>query len=193
MPERKRPTLVVAADVFGATDDLRRFAASLAPDAMVVSPHADGRVFADEAQGYAALMAQGGVQAYARRLATELTARPPRQLAVGFSAGASALWFCLCVPEFCPRIAMPEHAALYYGSRIREAAHLRPRAMTTRLVFAEREASFDPAPLAATLSAAGLDASVIPGSAHGFMNPLSAGYDARLCAKEKAKLAALLA
>ncbi len=192
MPEKSRPTLLVAADVFGATDDMRRFTASLTADAMVVSPHAAGRVFDDETQGYAAFIGSGGVAAYAERLARTLAARPAFDLAVGFSAGASALWLCLGDPDLRPRIATPKRAALYYGSRIRDAAHLRP-CVATRLVFAEREASFDPVPLAATLRAAGLDATVIDGSAHGFMNPLSPGYDARLCARETARLAALLA
>lgn len=192
MPKKSRPTLLLAADVFGATDDLRRFAAALAADAMVISPHADGRVFADEAQGYAAFIQGGGVAAYAERLAQNLATRPAFDLAVGFSAGASALWLCLGDPDRRARFAEPRRATLYYGSRIRDAAHLRPRA-AARLVFAEREASFDPKPLAATLRAAGLDATVIDGSAHGFMNPLSPGYDARLCARETARLAALLA
>jgi dienelactone hydrolase len=179
MPRRR---LLIAADIYGLTPELRALAFRLDPEAVLLSPHADGRTCADEAGAYAAFQAAGGVDAYAGRLRAALAQTRP-QCALGFSAGASALW--LCLPEIDP--GFPERALLYYGSRIRESAHLRP-ACTVRLVFAEREASFDPHPLARRLAEAGLDAAVLPGTAHGFMNPRSPGYDATICAREHDRL-----
>ena len=80
---------------------------------------------------------------------------------------------------------------LYYGSRIRDHLQLRP-AGDLRLIFAEREASFEPAPLAARLVAAGYDARVLPDTAHGFLNPLSPGFDEALRDAEIVRLQGLL-
>lgn len=187
MPHRS-PALLVASDVFGVTPELRAWTADLGLAAVFASPHANGESFADERRAYAAFMAGGGVSAYAETLRGMLAQAPsPFACALGFSAGASALWLCLAEQA----AWTPGRAALYYGSRIREHAHLRPRC-ATRLAFAEREASFDPAPLAAQLASAGLDAAVIPGSAHGFMNPRSSGFDTSLCADETGRLRAFL-
>jgi Dienelactone hydrolase and related enzymes len=185
------PTLLVATDVYGLTPEVRALAEALGIAATFVSPHADGRIFADEPEAYAAFAAAGGVAAYAENVRRALASAPcPFTFALGFSAGASALWLCLAEAALAPHL--PQRAVLYYGSRIREHAALRPRCQT-RLVFAAREASFDPAPLADALRQSGLDAAVIPGSAHGFMNPRSPGGDAALRAAELKRLRAFFA
>lgn len=190
MPHAKFPTLLIATDVFGATPEIGQFARAISPNATLVSPTPFTSTFRVEAEAYASFTSHGGVADYAKHLGKVLSAREYCfDLAIGFSAGASALWLCLANAELEPRL--PKRAVLYYGSRIREHAHLEPR-RHVRLVFAEREPSFDPAELAARLRAQGNDASVIPGSAHGFMNPRSSGYDARLAATETAALKALL-
>jgi dienelactone hydrolase len=191
MQTAPRPTLLLATDVFGLTPEARALAEALGLAATFVSPHADGRVFADEPEAYAAFVAAGGVAAYAEAVRRALASAPcPFTFALGFSAGASALWLCLA--EAALEAKLPQRAALYYGSRIREHASLRPR-RPTRLVFAAQEASFAPAPLADALRQGGLDAAVIPGSAHGFMNPRSPGYDAARCAAELERLRAFFA
>jgi len=189
MLKRKPPIVVIAADVFGVTPELGQLVQALGiTEATLVSPQQSTRTFTSEAEGYAAFMAGGGVEAYARHLGRVFAARDDAfDFALGFSAGASALWLCLADAALEPRL--PRRAALYYGSRIREHAHLRPRRQT-RLVFAEGEASFDPAPLVQKLRAVGNLAVLIPGSAHGFMNPRSHGYDAGICARETAALRA---
>ncbi|WP_459854771.1 dienelactone hydrolase family protein [Humidesulfovibrio idahonensis] len=212
----RAPSILVAADVFGITPELRLSLAPLeaAPKPpkrgaasrkrhdhhlieaeeltiTFVSPHPFNRTFRDETEGYAAFVEAGGVAAYAARVREALEAAPHCfDLALGFSAGATALWLCLADAELEPWL--PKRAELYYGSRIREHAHLEPRRQT-RLIFAEKEASFDPAELAARLRGLGHNALVIPGSAHGFMNALSPGYDAALHKAELARIQALLA
>lgn len=189
MPHAKRPTLLIATDIFGHTPEAQALARQLGAAVRVVSPYGDERPrFGSEMEAYAAFSARTSIGKYAEELAAQLRARPV-ELALGFSVGASALWLCLAEAGLAS--CLPRRAILYYGSRIRQHAQLTP-ACPTRLVFAEREAAFDPAELAARLRTQGHDATVIPGSAHGFMNPLSPGYDARLAETETASLKVLL-
>jgi len=190
MEHAKRPTLIIATDVFGVTPELGKLAQALGADATLVSPHPYTTAFRTEADGYAALMARGGVEAYAKHIRATLAARRTVfDLALGFSAGASALWLCLADADLAPWL--PKCAELYYGSRIRDHAHLAPR-RNARLIFAEKEASFDPRGLALRLRSLGQNAEVLPGSAHGFMNPLSPGHDPVLAAQETGRIKALL-
>ncbi len=184
---RRSPTLLLATDIFGHTPEMQAFARQLGGAVRIVSPYGHERPrFSGEMEAYGAFQAAGGVEAYARALAP-LLAEKPWNLTVGLSAGASALWVALAQADTPPR-----RAVLYYGSRIRQQAHLRP-AGDIRLIFAQREASFDPAPLAAELARAGYDASVLPGTAHGFLNPLSPGYDEGVRDAEIIRLRGLLA
>lgn len=168
---RRPPALLLVTDIFGHTPEMQAFARMIGGQVRVVSPYGDERPrFASEMEAYGAFQATGGVQAYARVLARHL-AEKAWDMAVGMSAGASALWI-----ELARTGSPPGRSVLYYGSRIRDHKHLRP-AGNVRLVFAQREAGFDPAPLAEELVRAGYDASVLPGTAHGFLNPLSPGFD----------------
>ena len=181
MPHANRPALLLATDIFGHTPEAQALAHEFGPAVHVVSPYAGVRPrFGSEMEAYAAFSARTSIEKYAEELAAHLRARP-FDLALGFSVGASALWLCLAEASLAR--CLPKRAVLYYGSRIRQYSRLTP-ACPTRLIFAEREASFDPAELATRLRAQGHDASVVPGSAHGFMNPLSPGYDARLAGRE---------
>ncbi|HWR02609.1 MAG TPA: hydrolase [Humidesulfovibrio sp.] len=189
MPHANRPALLLATDIFGHSPEAQALAHEFGPAVRIVSPYAGERPrFGSEMEAYAAFSARTSIEKYAEELAAQLRARP-FDLALGFSVGASALWLCLA--EASLAYSLPRRAILYYGSRIRQYSRLKP-ACSTRLVFAEREAAFDPSELAARLRAQGNDASVIPGSAHGFMNPLSPGYDARLAGREIAAIKALL-
>lgn len=184
------PRILLATDIFGHTPEMRSFATQIGGAARVVSPYGDERPrFSGEMEAYAAFTARTSVGKYAGELAAHLANPGPRgpwDLAVGLSVGASALWLALTGLKTAPR-----RSVLYYGSRIREHRHLRP-AGDIRLVFAEREASFDPASLAAELAAAGYPAMILPGTAHGFLNPLSPGFQAAACAAEVLRMRGLL-
>lgn len=194
MRAKTHPTVFLATDVFGVTDEVRTLERQFPARVVTLSPYPDAVAFADEQEGYAAFMEAGGVTAYARRVAEGLRSGVPSQskacdLAIGFSAGATALWLCLA--ESGLDAHLPRRTELYYGSRIRDHASLRPR-RPVRLIFAEREASFDPVVLAAQLRGQGVEAAVLPGTAHGFMNPLSPGFDPHVMASEVHRLRALL-
>lgn len=187
MPQANHPALLIATDIFGHTPEVQALARQLGGTARIVSPYGDERPhFASEMEAYAAFTARTSIARYAEHLSARLRERP-LDLAVGFSVGASALWLCLAGATS----RLPRRAELYYGSRIREHALLRP-CCPTRLIFAAQEASFDPVELARQLSASGHNAEVVPGSAHGFMNPLSTGYDEALAARETQRLMELL-
>jgi len=181
--------LLLATDIFGHTPEVQALARQLGGTARIVSPYGDDRPrFASEIEAYAAFTARTSITKYAEHLSAKLHERP-LDLAVGFSAGASALWLCLADAGLEPWL--PTRTVLYYGSRIRDHAHLEPR-RHARLIFAEREASFDPSALVRLLCARGQNAEVLPGSAHGFMNPLSPGYDPVLAAQQTERIKALL-
>lgn len=183
---RRAPALLLATDIFGHTPEMQALARMIGGAARLVSAYGNERPrFSSEVEAYGAFQAAGGVEAYARTLAP-LLAEKPWDLAVGLSAGASALWVALAQSENPPRRTL-----LYYGSRIRDLRHLRP-AGDIRLIFAEREKSFDPAPLAAELAQAGYAAGVLPGTAHGFLNPLSPGFNETLRDAEVIRLRDLL-
>ncbi|MDR3641560.1 MAG: hydrolase [Humidesulfovibrio sp.] len=178
-------TLLIATDIFGATPEILALAKTLGAETLIVSPYGlEHMEFSDQHEAYAAFTARTSFPAYAEALRSALAASArPVDLALGFSVGATALWLCLA--EEAPWL--PRCAALYYGSRIRDHAELSPR-RPTRLIFAEQEPGFSPEDLAARLRARGLDARLRPGSAHGFMNPRSPGFDATLYASELAEL-----
>ena len=181
------PTLLIASDIFGMTDAFRRLALRLCADPVLLSAHADPALsFGDEDEAYDRFVEAGGVEEYAARLARVLGARPGIFGLVGFSAGASAGWIVSATPES----AGLSGCVLFYGSRIRDHAGLVP-ACPVRLIFAERERSFDPAPLAAGLAERGVPAEVVPGSGHGFMNELSASYSPELYRRYMGELNAL--
>lgn len=165
--------ILVAADIFGETEDLRSLARSLDDHFLIVSPHAEPQArFTREAQAYAAFQAGGGLDAYVADLARALRRYRPDAL-VGFSAGATAAWIASADPA-CRNLRL---AILFYGSRIRDFRHLRP-CCPVRLYFAEHEEAFDAGRLARELAAAGMETEIFVGCRHGFMNPLSPGYDA---------------
>jgi len=173
------PKILVASDIFGMTGPFLRLVREIGGACVPVSAHADPDLsFRSEEEGYARFMEAGGVEPYARRILTALDADPAISFLVGFSAGASAAWIaCADVPA-----ARLDGAVLFYGSRIRGCAELAPRC-PVRLVFAEREASFDPAPLVLSLAERGLDASLVRGCGHGFMNALSENFSPALYAR----------
>lgn len=179
---------IVAADIHGITPELKVLFVPLGPDVLFASPWGDGmRPCSSEAEAVAHFLTQQGLQTYASRLAQMVGEEPT--FFVGLSVGASSVWLHAATAA----CHAQSEAVLYYGSRIRDWAHLYLRCRTT-LVFAEHEPSFDPQDLAVRLNKPGQQATVLVGTAHGFMNPLSEHYApeavqqqiAWLCARQRA-------
>lgn len=169
------PRVLIATDVFGATPAVQALIRQLGIQAEVISAQLDGQnSFRNEQLAYQCFLANGGIADYAERVATRLQ-QQQFDFALGFSAGASALW--LNSPQ--PAAAGLRQMTLFYGSRIREFRQLVP-ACPTRLIFAEQEAAFDPAELVQDLQQRGLHAELIKQSRHGFMNAYSGAYHVKL-------------
>ena len=167
---------IVAADLYGVTRELRAQLAPLAADTIFVSPWAtDGCPYASEREAHAAFIAGDGLARYAARIAE--AAGDAAAYFVAFSVGASAVWLHAASEKANAASA----ATLFYGSRIRDYAALVPR-FAIEAIFAQEEAAFSPAELAARIAGPRVHATVVAATAHGFMNPLSPGYSAGHCA-----------
>jgi dienelactone hydrolase len=166
--------IVIATDIHGISHAVRTQWRSLGEDITLVSPwDGDGCPHVSEEAAVLAFHAQNGLLAFADKIAQAANQRPA--LLVGFSVGATSMWLHAGSPRCHPQ----SRALLYYGSRIRDHLAVIPRCAVS-LVFAEHEPSFEPATLVAQLSQAGVDASIVPGTWHGFMNPGSPHHRADL-------------
>lgn len=174
---------IVAADIHGVSAPLRALLAPLFGDVVLLSPWAgEGCPYASESQAHAAFIAARGVLSYAARIAQAAGDEPA--FIVAFSVGASAAWLYAASDGAHPRSV----ATLFYGSRIRDHGSLAPKFDVTA-VFAQSEASFCPAELARRIAGGRVRAYLEAGTAHGFMNPLSANYRATLAAAYLERLA----
>lgn len=181
-------TILLATDVFGATPAVASMVRALGQPCLVVSPFNDPDLyFQSEQTAYYAFLAQGGVAHYADKLRQTLCEhRASLKMAIGFSAGASALWIA-SADEAALQL---QAAVLFYGSRIRDHKELQP-CCPVRLIFAEEEAAFDAAQLTAELQQLGHQAELVRGTSHGFMNPYSRGFDVKIQALYLDQLACL--
>jgi dienelactone hydrolase len=166
--------IIIATDIHGISDATRMQWRSLGEDLTLVSPwEGDGCPHPSEEAAVQAFHAQSGLLAFADKIAQAAKQRPA--LLVGFSMGATSMWLHAGSPRCHPQ----SRARLYYGSRIRDHLAVKP-CCAVSLVFAEHEPSFEPVTLVAQLSEAGVDASIVPATWHGFMNPGSLHHRADL-------------
>jgi dienelactone hydrolase len=164
--------IIIATDIHGTSDALRSQWRSLGADITWVSPwEGDGCPHPTEEAAVQAFHAQNGLQAHADKIAQTVDQRPV--MLIGFSVGATSLWLYAGSPGCHPQ----SRAMLYYGSRIRDHLKVKPRCPVS-LVFAEHEASFEPANLVVQLQQAGVEASIIPNTLHGFMSPSARHHQA---------------
>lgn len=166
--------IIVASDIYGITPAVRSLAESLGRHSVVLAPwDGEGCPYATEQEAHAAIVAGDGLAGYTARV-TAAAGEAPAFL-VGFSVGATAIWLHAagagCHPD--------SRAVLFYGSRIRNHLALRPRCRV-RAIFAEHEAAFAPKDIVARIASENVAVHIEPGASHGFMNPLSPGYDAAL-------------
>lgn len=166
-------TVLIATDVFGTSPAIDSLVRSLGCTCLVVSPYAQTQTaFYSEQTAYHAFLAESGVARYADKISKILQDPANKiELAIGFSAGASALWIASASPAAANLAGM----SLFYGSRIRDHQKVQPQC-PVRLIFAEQEAAFDAAQLASDLRQSGQAAELVKGSRHGFMNPYSRGF-----------------
>jgi len=181
-------TILIATDVFGITPAVQSLVRQLSVNALIISPFQDTeRQFRSEQDAYQAFIAEGGVARYTEKLDTILQQHTGLTHAIGFSAGASALWIS-SQHEF---VRSLQNMVLFYGSRIRDYREVLP-VCPVRLIFAEQEAAFDPAKLVNDLRQRGHPAELAKGTRHGFMNAYSRGCCVKSQTRYTAELFGLL-
>jgi len=179
--------LLVATDIFGETPELLDWLMPVVQAAdltlQLVSPYS--MPFSDTAvstalaasperapdqQAYQRFMLQGGIDAYAKKLQLNFDAQHEDFIALGFSAGAAALWQLAAKPQL--RL---KQLFGFYGGQIRHCSELQPLVSTT-LIWAQ-EAHFDVDQLHRQLQQMTFVQSNLTPYRHGFINPHSVGYN----------------
>jgi dienelactone hydrolase len=176
--------LVVATDIFGQTPELQVWLTPIVQasggELDVVSPylqqcHADELVTSastTDALAYQQFLAVGGSKAYTEKLQSHLDLQQAPFIAIGFSAGAAALWQLAAKPQ--PQL---QQLIGFYGGQIRHGSELQPLVSTT-LIWSQ-ETHFDVTQLHQQLAQRPRVSSVLTHYQHGFINPYSAGFNSR--------------
>ena len=125
--------------------------------------------FASDEQAYQTFLQQGGMQAYVDKLQQQLQLMTQPYLALGFSAGAAALWQLAALPQ--PGL---QRLICCYGGQIRHQPQLVPQ-VPVQLIWAEERHFCVSALHQLLLNKPQISSELTPWS-HGFANPLSAGY-----------------
>ncbi|WP_027670720.1 dienelactone hydrolase family protein [Rheinheimera baltica] len=169
--------VVVLSDIFGLCAGLERLQADLnqaGAAVQLVDPYQGKRQqFADEASAYAEYIAQCGHDAYAA-IAAQVFAnsKQPFDLAIGFSAGATALWRALANTD----TRLLKQAILFYPGQIYQHLALTP-AVPTQVIFGHSEPHFAVTDICSQLQQKPGVTAVSTDYAHGFMNPASQAFD----------------
>jgi len=168
--------VLVLSDIFGLCAGLERLLADLSlagANVQVIDPYQGRhRQFTDEANAYAEYIAQCGHDTYATIAVQALQSSVlPYDIALGFSAGATALWRALAPVE--PELV--KRAILFYPGQIHQHLSLKPR-VPTQIIFGNSEPHFAMADICRQLKQQEINA-VSTSYAHGFMNPASKAFD----------------
>ena len=183
--------VLVITDIFGQGAGLEQLLADLRQSGVtlhLVDPY-QGRAqqFADEEQAYAAYSAECGHNTYAALAAQALQhSSQPFDLAIGFSAGATALWRALSA-TYSSKL---KQAILFYPGQIHQHLALQPQ-VPTQVIFGHSEPHFAVADICRQLQQQGVTAISTP-YAHGFINPASKAFDEAGYQQYLAKLNAIV-
>lgn len=174
--------LLVASDIFGKTPELSHWLKPIAhtcnatlqllspypesPDASAMLTHSG----TTDAMAYQHFLASGGLEAYRQKLQQQLACFAEPVTAIGFSAGAAALWQLAAQPN-----SGIGRLIAFYGGQIRNFSTLQPLIATT-CIWSE-EPHFDVAALHHQLKQQPLVSSALTSYQHGFINPYSAGFN----------------
>jgi len=176
--------LFVATDIFGETPELLAWLAPIVQASggtlELVSPYAAPlaeNVIAPTAGAadelaYQQFLTQGGLNAYVEKLQQHVQLQQEPFVAIGFSAGAAALWQLAASAQ--PGL---QQLVGFYGGQIRHFPDLQPL-VSTSLIWAE-ETHFDVVQLHIQLAQRALVSSELTPFQHGFINPHSKGFNSK--------------
>ncbi|GAB59437.1 dienelactone hydrolase family protein [Rheinheimera nanhaiensis] len=184
-------TVLLITDIFGQCTGLNRLLTDLRQSGVtlhLVDPYqGKPQQFADEQQAYAAYSAECGHNAYAAIAAQALQSHSqPIELAIGFSAGATALWRALAATDS----SRLKQAVLYYPGQIHQHLTLQPQ-VPTQVIFGHSEPHFAVDDICRQLQQQGVTAISTP-YAHGFINPASKAFNEAAYLQYLARLNAIV-
>lgn len=168
--------LLVATDIYGPTDAFCQWVDAILPscwDKQVISPYSENIHYSDEPIAYQAFLQTGGLDNFKQKLTIALKMQSQSTVALGFSAGAAALYYVLSSYD---KAHHTQHFYGFYPGQIRfftDKATLIP----STLYFPNSEPHFD---VDTVIKALSMHANVTCNKTeylHGFMNPYSRNYD----------------
>jgi len=165
--------VLIVSDIFGRSDGVQCLRADLTEagaNICLVDPYAGVfQRFDSEEQAYKAFLAQCGHDAYAKQVENAL--RQQYDMAIGFSAGAAALW--RAVASITPSCL--KQLVLFYPGQLHHHLQTIPE-VATDIIFGESEYHFSVDEIVEQLSANSRVNAVKTAWQHGFMNPASAAF-----------------
>jgi hypothetical protein len=179
--------IIIVSDIFGLCSGLEQLVQDLAQAGVnqtdadlpggsrlsitVIDPYQQQQqCFSDEQQAYAAYAGQCGHDNYASKVARAIL--QPADLAIGFSAGASALWRALSTPA----AANVRQAMLFYPGQIHQHLKLTPD-IPASIIFGASEPHFNVDSMLQLLSQKPSVNACKTAYQHGFMNLPSAAFN----------------
>lgn len=167
--------VLLVSDIFGINCSTHFIARSLsfAGNVHVLDPY-DGEVlmFRNEQHAYQHFSDSGGIKHYVEKLTRYLELSEVIDLAIGFSAGGSALWQVSSLMN-APLI---RQQVCFYPNQIRFMSHLNPKC-PTRVILPEHEQHFCVRDLANKIQNKPLVDVVFVEQLHGFMNESSVHFE----------------
>lgn len=179
--------ILVCSDIFGSTAHLKHLLDQVTVSAdqiHFIDPYDSiSKSFSNEDEAYEYFTAKGGISSYIEKVAFAVNQKKDDFIVLGFSAGGAAAWKALSDKQ---NQACIELIAFYPG-QIRHYLELQPK-QKTRLIFPSKEAHFNVAKVHQAVSAYVLVSSDISNYEHGFMNPISSGFNQQAYDKYVASL-----
>lgn len=168
--------LVIATDIFGRCEALQRFITDVeraGATVIIVDPYqSEHQPAMSEQQAYTNYVAQCGHDMYTERVSKALHAKVT--LAIGFSAGATALWRAMAKTKN----ASVRKLVLFYPGQLHLHLAKTPE-VPTELIFGAQEYHFDVDEVLVKLqSKTGISARKVA-QQHGFMNSASLAFNER--------------
>lgn len=164
---------IIVSDIFGKTAHLNHFARQFNAEFQIIDPY-NGQLqeVKDESSQYAHFIEKCDHDGYFKKLNSILTKVNETVIVIGFSAGGAAAWRSIA------KIKNPHIKKLiaFYPSQIRY--HLDINApIPYEIIFAKNELHFDVYTVMEKLSNKHNVVCKVSDYQHGFMNPLSGGFN----------------
>lgn len=181
--------VILATDIFGQTqwcDNLLDSWQQQSADVICINPYPPQYdiAFKNESEAYQAFTAQGGIDAYVDKIDTVISQtlkaeidqkRYKKVVAIGFSAGAAALWKVSALSETGGNNI--QHVIGFYPGQIRHYLDLQPKPHFS-IIFPRAEKHFDLTPVIEHIVTKQNVNSIQVGLEHGYANPSSDGFNA---------------